>query len=641
MSLEKPLPTGPTAAVPHQEGRTKPGAPRPAAPPELSFTGRVHANAMQDATLWDMARRIPAALGRTFRLAWSVDRHMVVTVLLCQLLSGVGTAVMLASVADAMGPLFGSADAAAGLHRAWPALTVAGVALGVGSTAWLVADWATRRLNPQVASAADLTMVDTHMRVELSAYDQEGFSDRSQAAEIGAMRAVDLAEDAKSMTNGLVQLVTAASVLTVLHPLLLVVLLLSVVPRGLGGVIAARIDYRVFDASVSARNTRGMMRWFLTTPTLADELRANTMRPYLHFWYRTMCDRVEGRALAAAPLYLRVNAVAAALSGVFTVGMWASLAGLVVSGRMTLAIAGTAVMASQTAGRSLNSVIRYGAAMFHHGLYLDDYHRFLARARDLTTHRGTAVPQAPTEIRLTGAGFSYPKKDTPALHPVSLTLRRGEVVALVGENGAGKSTLVRLLTGLTLPTSGTVHWDDTDLATADAEAVWQHVGLVPQQSGHWPLAARENIDLGQPREHGDDLVWEAAARVGMDEPIRGLPDGMDTLLARSLWGGHELSGGQWQRLACARAMYRGPGFLILDEPTSEMDARGEHQIFTALREMAPGRITLVVTHRLDNVRMADRILVLDRGRIREEGTFDQLAYGDGLFAELYALSQDR
>lgn len=99
---------------------------------------------MQDATLWDMARRIPAALGRTFRLAWSVDRHMVVTVLVCQLLSGIGTAVMLASVADAMGPLFGSTDAAAGLHRAWPALTVAGVALGVGSTAWLVADWATR-----------------------------------------------------------------------------------------------------------------------------------------------------------------------------------------------------------------------------------------------------------------------------------------------------------------------------------------------------------------------------------------------------------------------------------------------------------------------------------------------------------------
>ncbi|GFN00575.1 ABC transporter [Streptomyces fulvorobeus] len=625
--------------MPRQEGRA--GAPRPSAPPELGYTGRAHSRAMEDTSLVDMARRIPAALGATFRLAWSVDRRMVATVLVCQVLSGIGTAVMLAAVADAMGPLFGATHPAAGLREAGPSLLVAGVALGAGSGAWIVADWATRRLNPQVASAADLAMVDLLMRVELSAYDEEGFTDRSQAAETGALRAVDLAEDAKNMTNGLVQLVSAASVLTVLHPLLLGVLLLSVVPRGMGGVISARIDYRVFDASVSARNTRGMMRWFLTTPTLADELRANTMRPYLHFWYRTMCDRVEGRALAAAPLHLRVNTFAASLSGVFTVGMWGSLAALVVSDRMTLALAGTAIVASQTAGRSLNSVIRYGAAMFHHALYLDDYHRFLGRAGELTTRRGGAKPEAPAEIRLTGAAFSYPEKRTPALHPVSLTLRRGEVVALVGENGAGKSTLVRLLTGLTLPTAGSVHWDDTDLATADAESVWRHVGLVPQQNGHWPLAARENIDLGQPRTHGDDLVWQAAEQVGMDEVIRELPAGLDTLLARSLWGGHELSGGQWQRLACARAMYRSPGLLILDEPTSEMDARGEHRIFSELRGMARDRITLVVTHRLDNVKMADRIIVLDKGSIREEGTFGQLTDAGGLFAELYALSQDR
>ncbi len=631
-------PGSPKAVIPAQQH----DRPQPPAPPELSYNGRVHGNAMQGATLWEMARRIPGALGQTFRLAWSVDRRMVVTVLVCQLLSGIGTAVMLTAVARAMGPLFGSDDARAGLHEARPALIVAAVALAAGALSWILADWATRRLNPQVASAADLTMVDLHMKVELSTYDQEGFTDRSQAAEIGALRAADIAEDAKTLTNGFVQLVSAASVLTVLHPLLLVVLMLSVVPRGLGGVIAARIDYRVFDASVSARNVRGMMRWYLTTPTLADELRANTMRPYLHFWYRTMCDRIEGKALAAAPQYLRVNLAAAALSGVFIVGMWASLAGLVLSGQMGLAIAGTAIVASQTAGRALNSIVRYGAAMFHHGLYLDDYHQFLAQARETTTRRGSVTVRAPEEIRLDEASFTYPKKTAPALHPVSLTLRRGEVVALVGENGAGKSTLVRLLTGLTLPTGGRVLWDGTDLAAADAESVWGHIGLVPQTNGHWPLAVRENITLGQPRRHGDELVWKAAERVGMSEAVAEFPDEMDTLLARSLWGGHELSGGQWQRLACARALYRRPGFLILDEPTSEMDARGEHQIFNALREMAPDRITLVVTHRLENVRMADRILVLDKGRIREEGSFDQLVRAEGgLFSELYALSQDR
>ncbi|PKT73175.1 ABC transporter [Streptomyces populi] len=632
-----PPAAGDTAAVP----AARSAGPQPSAPPELDYNGRKHRRAMDDATLWDMARRIPMALAQSARLAWSVDRRMTVTILLCQLLSGLGTAVMLTAVSKAL-PHLATSDARTGLRQAWPALTVAVAAMATGAGMWILADWATRRLNPKIASAADLTLVDLHMRAELSAYDTEGFTDRSQAAEIGALRAVDLADDAKTLTNGFVQLVSAATVLTSLHPLLLGVLVLSVVPRGLGGVIAARIDYRVHDRTLSARNVRGMMRWWLTTSELADELRANTMRPYLHSWYRAMCDRVEGRELEGARPYLLVTLLAASLAGLFTLGMWASLAALALSGAMSTAIAGTAIVASQTAGRALNSIVRYGAVMFHHGLYLSDYYTFVDEVRSMTTSRGTTQAEAPRRISLREAEFTYPGKDAPALRPVTLTLNRGEVVALVGENGAGKSTLIRMLTGLTVPTGGTVLWDDTDLATTDAESVWRHVGLVPQKNGHWPLRARENITLGQPREHGDERVWDAAERVGMTERLHGLPDRLDTLLARSVWGGHELSGGQWQRLACARAMYREPAVLVLDEPTSEMDARGEHLIFRELREMAPDRITVVVTHRLDNVRMADRVIVLDRGRIREEGTFDALVATEGsLLGELYALAQDR
>ncbi|MFJ8871323.1 ATP-binding cassette domain-containing protein [Streptomyces sp. NPDC102473] len=617
------------------------GAPQPSAPPELDYTGRKHRRAMDDATLWDMARRIPAALIQTARLAWSVDRSMALTIVVCQLLSGIGTAVMLTAVAKALPQLLVD-DPRQGLSHAWPALTVAVVAMATGAAMWILADWATRRLNPKIASAADLQLVDLHMRAELAAYDAEGFGDRSQAAEIGALRAVDLADDAKTLTNGFVQLASAAVVLTTLHPLLLGVLLLSVVPRGLGGVIAARVDYRVHDQTISARNVRGMMRWWLTTAELADELRANTMRGYLHFWYRSMCDRVEMREVAGARPYLRITLLAASLGGLFTLGMWASLAGLVLAGAMTTAIAGTAVVASQTAGRALNSIIRYSTVMFHHGLYLSDYYEFVDEVRAMTTARGTARAKPPQQIRLEGASYTYPSKEGAAVQPITLTLNRGEVVALVGENGAGKSTLIRMLTGLTVPTKGKVLWDDTDLAGADAESVWRHVGLVPQKNGHWPLAARENITLGQPREHGDERIWDAAERVGMTKALRDLPKELETLLARSVWGGHELSGGQWQRLACARAMYREPAVLVLDEPTSEMDARGEHQIFRELRAMASDRITVVVTHRLDNVRMADRVIVLDQGTVREQGTFDELVAIEGsLLGELYALAQDR
>ncbi len=635
--------TGPADApeAPGAVPAARAGAPQPSAPPELDYNGRPHRLAMDQTTLWDMARRIPAALAQTARLAWTVDRHMTLTIVVCQLLSGIGTAVMLGSVSRALPQLMVS-DPRAGLAHAWPALTVAVVAMATGASMWILADWATRRLNPQIASAADLQLVDLHMRAELAAYDAPGFADRSQAAELGALRAVDLADDAKTFTNGFVQLASAAAVLTSLHPLLLGVLLLSVLPRGLGGVIAARVDYRVHDRTVSARNVRGMMRWWLTTETLSDELRANTMRPYLHFWYRSMSDRISRREVQGAQPYLRITLLAATLGGLFTLGMWASLAALVLTGAMSTAIAGTAVVASQTAGRSLNAVIRYSTVMFHHGLYLSDYHEFIDEVRAMTTARGATRAAAPRQIRLEGASYTYPSKDTAAVRPITLTLNRGEVVALVGENGAGKSTLIRMLTGLTVPTDGKVLWDDVDLATTDAESVWRHVGLVPQKNGHWPLAARENITLGQPREHGDERIWDAAERVGMTKALRELPDGLDTLLARSVWGGHELSGGQWQRLACARAMYREPAVLVLDEPTSEMDARGEHQIFRELRAMAPDRITVVVTHRLDNVRMADRVVVLEHGRIREQGTFDGLVATEGsLLGELYALAQDR
>ncbi|MFE0726564.1 ATP-binding cassette domain-containing protein [Streptomyces mutabilis] len=617
------------------------GAPQPSAPPELDYNGRKHRRALDDASLWDMARRIPAALFQTARLAWSVDRRMALTIVVCQLLSGIGTAVMLSAVAQALPQLMAD-DPREGLARAWPALTVAVVAMATGAAMWILADWATRRLNPKIASAADLQLVDLHMRAELAAYDAAGFADRSQAAEIGALRAVDLADDAKTLTNGLVQLASAAAVLTTLHPVLLGVLLLSVIPRGLGGVLAARVDYRVHDQTISARNVRGMMRWWLTTAELADELRANTMRGYLHFWYRSMCDRVESKEVAGARPYLRITLVAAVLGGLFTLGMWAALAGLVLAGAMSTAIAGTAVVASQTAGRALNSIIRYSTVMFHHGLYLSDYYEFIDEVRAMTTARGTAQATPPRQIRLQGASYIYPGRKTAAVQPITLTLNRGEVVALVGLNGAGKSTLIRMITGLTLPTAGKVHWDDTDLADADAESVWRHVGLVPQKNGHWPLAARENITLGQPREHGDDRIWDAAQRVGMTKALRELPHQLETLLARQVWGGNELSGGQWQRLACARAMYREPAVLVLDEPTSEMDARGEHQIFRELRAMAPDRITVVVTHRLDNVRMADRVIVLDHGSIREQGPFDELVATEGsLLGELYALAQDR
>lgn len=618
-----------------------PTPPVPGDPPEFTFAGGAHSKAMEDLSLRRMAARLPAALAQTARMAWRIDPASVTWLLAGQILAGACTAATLAGVADAMGPLLSGGPAGERIAAAaWP-LAIAAAAAGAGTTAEIAAGSAARRLAPRLATTADLEMVDAHMDVEVSAYDEPAFSDRSEAAEIGAARSSMLVKDAMAFNHGLISLVAVAGVLAVVHPVLMPLLLLSVVPRGMGAVIAARLDHALHNETISSRNIRGMMRWYLTTHKLGDELRCNSMRPYAHAWYAAVCARIDAKLVGSAPRYLRVSLLAAALGGLFQLGTWAALAALVLTGSMALAAVGTAIVAMRTSAAALSSLVVYGAAMFQHALYLEDYRLFLEQARELAVTRGTVEAGPPEKVSLENASYTYPGKDTPALGPVSLSLSRGEIIAVVGENGAGKSTLIRLLTGLTVPSDGEAYWDGTPTRAHDQHTLWTHVGLVAQSFAYWPFTARENVTLGQPGPRGEEAVWEALDAVGMREAVQGYPQALETLLARPLWGGHEPSGGQWQRLACARAFHRKPRLLIMDEPTSAMDARGEHRIFTGLQEMKEDRITMIVTHRMENCRLADHIIVLDKGRVTETGTFAELAALGGTFAELYGLSQDR
>ncbi len=305
-------------------------------------------------------------------------------------------------------------------------------------------------------------------------------------------------------------------------------------------------------------------------------------------------------------------------------------------------MAATAVVTVQTTLAALSQFVIHGAAMFHTSLYLADMRSFLDMAAERAPKRGeSAIAPRVDEIRLDEVVYQYPGKSDPAVAGVSLTLRRGEILAIVGENGSGKSTLAKLITGILLADKGRVLWDGTDLSGADPDSVWRRTALVPQNFACWPLRVRENITLGQPKTYDDEPVWQAIDAVGMREAVEKLPQGLDTLLARELWGGAELSGGQWQRLVCGRMLYRRSPLLVLDEPTSQMDARGEHAIFLEIKRIAAERMTIVVTHQLENVRLADRILVMDKGRVIEQGTYDDLLHAGGLFAELVGLAKDR
>jgi ATP-binding cassette subfamily B protein/ATP-binding cassette subfamily C protein len=231
--------------------------------------------------------------------------------------------------------------------------------------------------------------------------------------------------------------------------------------------------------------------------------------------------------------------------------------------------------------------------------------------------------------------FSYPGAETPALREVSIEINRGEVVALVGENGSGKTTLAKILAGLYRPSAGTVRWDAVSIADVEGEPLRERIAVIAQDHGNWPLSVRDNITMG--RRLDDALLTTAVAASGADAVISELTQGYDTLLAREFKDGAELSGGQWQRIAAARGIYRTAPLLIMDEPTAALDARAEYALFSSLRLLAQDRTVLIITHRLASVRQADRIYVLSRGQVAETGTHADLMALGGQYADLYTL----
>jgi ATP-binding cassette subfamily B protein len=234
--------------------------------------------------------------------------------------------------------------------------------------------------------------------------------------------------------------------------------------------------------------------------------------------------------------------------------------------------------------------------------------------------------------------FTYPSATTPAVTNVSMEIGAGEIVALVGENGSGKTTLAKLLCRLYLPHGGRVLWDGVDTASVDPDGLRRSVAVIFQDFLHYALPAAENIGMGRHQRIGDaEAIRGAALHAGADDFLAKLPSGYETVLGPEFEGGKELSVGQWQRVALARAFFRDAPFIILDEPTAALDARAEHELFESIRTLCRGRSVLLISHRFSSVRSADRIYVLDGGRVVESGSHDELMALSGRYADLFTL----
>ena len=255
-------------------------------------------------------------------------------------------------------------------------------------------------------------------------------------------------------------------------------------------------------------------------------------------------------------------------------------------------------------------------------------------------HQGLPVALS-RGIEFRGVGFRYPEREDWALRHIDLSIRPGEKIALVGPNGAGKTTLIKLLSRLYDPTEGAILIDGIDIRELDPLDLRQRIGVIFQDFVRYHLPASENIGFGQIEALDRlDRIIESARKSGAHSIIESLPDGYQTMLGRWFHGGHELSVGQWQKIALARAFMRDAEILVLDEPTASLDAETEYEIFRHFQELTDGKMAILISHRFSTVRMADRIVVIQEGRIAEIGTHQELLRREGIYAHLFSMQAE-
>lgn len=609
--------------------------------PELEDAAWMHhSRAFAHTGFWAVARRLPRLVREAVALAWATNRMDTLASIGLNVAAGVMTTFGLLATTSVLRELFAAGPTPDRVRSALPALIVAAAAVSARGGLTIAAGWAQARLIPQINYQVELRLFEATTAVDLAAFDDAGFAEEmDRVRDRGMAEAASIVDHTVNLATGVVGMLATAVAVTVIQPLLLPCLLLAAVPQAITAVRMARREYLAMLARITRRRRMWMLAHLMANRHTAAEVRAYQMRDFLLAEYRGVMA-VETRAqLRLVRSQTGTRVAGATVAGLATFGVYAVLGGLLLTGMVALAAAATALLALQSARTSLGVAVVATNSLYEDALYYQDYRDFLTRAHSRVPSGGDRVADAVDVIDVDEVSLSYPDTDAPAVDRVSLTIRRGEVVALVGENGSGKTTLAKLIAGLYTPTGGVIRWDGVDTAELDPRALGAQVAVMTQEWWKFPFTAGQNIRVGRHDRAPDrsgPTVQDAAQAVAAHDMIVGLPHGYDTLLDREFKDGHELSGGQWQRLVAARGLYRDAALLICDEPSAALDARAEHALFQHLRRH-PDRAVVLITHRLANVRHADRIFVLERGRLVQQGSHDELMAAGGLYRELFDL----
>jgi ATP-binding cassette subfamily B protein len=476
--------------------------------------------------------------------------------------------------------------------------------------------------------------------LDLLAYEDPAFYDRLERARVQATDRLYMIQAIGRLVQQAITTITLSISIMLYSPWLLLMLIVGVIPAFVGETHFAFLGYAKNFRQTPVRRQLDYLRILGGSKEAAKELKLFGLKDFLTGRFQKLSTQVYEEDVALARRKLTMGSL---LSAIGTAGYYTAYVFAVwktVTGEFTLGTLTFLANAIRDASSNLQQTFSTLSTIADQALFLTDLIAFF-EMRPTIESKPNALP-APRPIQngfeFRNVSFRYPGSSRLVLNGLNFQLRPGERVALIGENGEGKTTIVKLLTRLYDPTEGQVLLDGVDLREYSLEDLYREIGVIFQDFMRYEMTARENIAVGRIEQIDNLALLQQSAQKSMaDEVVAKLPSGYAQMLGRRFEGGVDLSGGEWQKVALARAYLRDAQVLILDEPTSALDARSEYEVFQRFAELTTGKMALFISHRFSTVRMADRIVVLEHGKIAEEGDHDALTQLGGRYAEMFEL----